>query len=109
VDATWGDVDGDGQVGISDIFSSITASPDGKVIHFSGGLIPPGGRFTDIHLAVSDSPPFLAGVDSSVEGVLAPEPHTFVLGACSLIALLVRKHLLMSRTLRAGRPSGDTQ
>ncbi len=39
------------QVGISDILPSITVSPDGKEIHFSGGFIPQGGRFTDIQLA----------------------------------------------------------
>ena len=40
VDAVFGDADGDGQIGLSDIFSSIVVSDGGKTITLSGGLIP---------------------------------------------------------------------
>jgi hypothetical protein len=81
VDATWGDVNGDSLVGVSDIFGTITVSPDGKEIRFQDGLIPVGGRFTDIHLAMSDNPPDFAGIDSSFTGILVPEPGTTGLSA----------------------------
>ncbi|MDG3008084.1 PEP-CTERM sorting domain-containing protein [Paludisphaera mucosa] len=87
VDAIWGDADGDGLVGSSDIFSSITVSADGKEIRFEGGLIPVGGRFTDVHLAVSDAPPDFAGIDSSFTGVrTVPEPSGSMLSAMGLVA-----------------------
>jgi hypothetical protein len=81
VDAIWGDVDGDGSVGHSDIFSTITVSADGRTITFSDGLIPVGGRFTDFNLATTLSgAPFLAAVDASFTGVAAvPEPATLTL------------------------------
>ncbi len=97
VDAIWGDVDGDGLI-LSDIFSSITISADGKEIIFSGGLLPVGGRFTDIHLAVSDNPPDLAGIDSFFDGVLAiPEPSTLALAA---IAAAITPLAIISRRAR---------
>jgi hypothetical protein len=40
VDATFGDANGDGKIGLSDIFSSIVVSDGGKTITLSGGLIP---------------------------------------------------------------------
>jgi hypothetical protein len=83
VDAVWGDVNGDGRIGQSDIFTRITASADGKEIHFEDGLLPVGGRFTDIHLARSDSPPFFAAVDSWFAGNLVPEPS----GAAAFLAV----------------------
>jgi hypothetical protein len=88
VDAVWGDVNGDSQIGSSDIFNTITVSADGKELRFDGGLIPVGGRFSDVHLAVSDDPPFLAGVDSTFSGDAVPEPYTFILTGAGLSALL---------------------
>ncbi len=67
IDARFGDVDGDGKI-LSDIFPSYVISPDGKQIDFTGGLIEPGQRFTDIHLATSASPPTMAGIDSWFSG-----------------------------------------
>jgi hypothetical protein len=89
VAATWGDVNGDSYVGVSDIFATITVSPDGKEIRFENGLIPIGGRFTDIHLATSDNPPDFAGIDSSFTGILVPEPTAFAVAALGLAALAV--------------------
>jgi hypothetical protein len=40
VSAFWGDANGDGKVGLSDIFSTITLSEDRRTITFSDGLIP---------------------------------------------------------------------
>jgi hypothetical protein len=79
VDAVWGDVNGDSMVGVSDIFSTVVVSPDGKEIHFEGGLIPVGGRFTDIHLAASDHPPDFAGIDATFTGIYVPEPGCMAL------------------------------
>jgi hypothetical protein len=74
VDATFGDVDKDGKVGLSNIFSSIVVSDDGKTITLSGGLIPVGGHFTDIFQAsTTDGLSFFAGVDTSFDGVAVPE------------------------------------
>jgi hypothetical protein len=87
VDAVWGDVNGDSLVGLSDIFATITVSADGKEIRLEDGLIPVGGRFTDIHLAMSDSPPVFAGIDSIFTCILVPEPATFALLALGLAAL----------------------
>jgi hypothetical protein len=89
VESTWGDVNGDSIVGTSNIFSTVTVSPDRKEIHFEDGLIPVGGRFTDIHLAMSDHPPDFAGIDSSFTGVLVPEPAALVLAVLGLAALTV--------------------
>ncbi len=80
VDAFFGDADGDRKTGLSNIFSSIAVSDGGKTITLSGGLIPVGGHFTDIsHAFTTDDLPFFAGVDTSFDGVLAPEPATGVL------------------------------
>jgi hypothetical protein len=87
VDAVWGDVNGDAHVGVSDIFATIVVSADGKEIRFKDGVIPVGGRFTDIHLAMSDHPPDFAGIDSSFTGIMVPEPATLALGAFGLAAL----------------------
>ena len=89
VDAVWGDVNGDSHIGLSDIFATILVSSDGKEIRFEDGLIPVGGRFTDIHLAMSDHPPDFAGIDSSFTGILVPEPATLALLAFALAALTV--------------------
>jgi PEP-CTERM motif len=80
VDATFGDADGDGQIGQSNIFSSIVVSDGGKTITLSGGLIPRGGHFTDIsHASTTDGLDFFAGVDASFDGVLVPEPSTWAM------------------------------
>jgi len=89
VDAVWGDVDGDGRIGSSDIFGTITVSADGKEIDFRDGLIPIDGRFTDIMLAHSDHPPDFAGVDSWFAGVQSvPEPSSAVLASTGLLAIV---------------------
>lgn len=90
VDAVWGDVNGDGQIGLSDIFATIVVSADGKQIRFENGILPVGGRFTDIHLAVSDNPPFFAAIDSSFTGNAIPEPHTLLLTGVSLSLLFAK-------------------
>jgi hypothetical protein len=80
VDAIFGDADGDGHIGLSNIFSSIVVSDGGKTITLSGGLIPVDGHFTDIsHASTTDGLPFFAGVDTSFDGVFAPEPATWSL------------------------------
>lgn len=83
VDAFFGDANGDGKIGESDIFSSIVVSDGGKTITLSGGSIPVGGHFTDIvHSSTTDNLPFFAGVDTSFNGVLAvavPEPASGLL------------------------------
>jgi hypothetical protein len=75
VDAFFGDVDGDGAVGRSDIFATIEVLDDGRTISFSDGLIPAGGLFTDFNLAATtDGEPFLAPIDAQFDGVPAPVP-----------------------------------
>jgi hypothetical protein len=74
VDAFFGDANGDGKVGLSDIFSSIVVSNGGRTITLSGGVIPVDGHFTDIAFAsTTDGQTFRAGVDTSFDGVV-PEP-----------------------------------
>jgi hypothetical protein len=80
VDAFFGDADGDGKIGLSDIFSSIVVSDGGKTITLSGGLIPVDGLFTDIsHASTTDGLSFFAGVDTSFDGVFVPEPATWAM------------------------------
>lgn len=80
VDAFFGDADGDGNIGLSNIFSSIVVTDGGKTITLSGGLIPRDGHFTDIfHSSTTDGLPFFAAVDTSFGGVLAPEPSTWAM------------------------------
>jgi hypothetical protein len=88
VDAFWADVNGDGKIGLSDIFSTITVSADARTITFSNGLIPPGGRFTDyVFSSTTDGQPFKAGVDASFDGVFVPEPASLALLIPGLIAV----------------------
>ena len=89
VDAVFGDVNGDGKVGVSDYFATVVVSADGKEIRFENGVIPVGGRFTDIHLAVADNPPFYAAIDSSFTGNAVPEPATALLGGMALVSMLL--------------------
>jgi hypothetical protein len=91
VDAIWGDINGDGVTGVSDIFVTIAVSADQKEIRFENGLIPVGGHSTDIHLAVSDNPPALAGIDATFTGEAVPEPFTFALTGSGLTLLLLSK------------------
>jgi hypothetical protein len=88
VDAFYGDANGDGKIGVSDIFSTITVSDDARAITFSNGLIPPGGRFTDyIFSYTTDGQTFRAGVDASFDGVFVPEPTSLALLIPGLIAI----------------------
>jgi hypothetical protein len=100
VDAVWGDVNGDSLTGLSDIFATILVSADGKEIRFEDGVIPVGGRFTDIHLAMSDHPPDFAGIDSSFTGMLVPEPATLALAALGLAVLAMAN-------MRSGKWNGQ--
>jgi hypothetical protein len=78
VDAFFGDANGDGQVGLSDIFSTITVSNGGKTLTFSDGVIPANSHFTDyIFTYTTDGLPFKAGVDTIFDGVRVPEPATW--------------------------------
>ena len=90
----WGDVNGDGSVGSSDIFGSITLSPDMKTIFFSDGLIPVGGRFTDFNDAMitAGESAFLAGIDASFTGTAVPEPATLILMSAGGAVLAMRRH-----------------
>jgi hypothetical protein len=98
VDAVWGDVNGDGQIGVSDIFTTFTVSADGKEIRVENGLIAPGARFTDIHLARSDDPPQFAGVDSSFSGNAIPEPGTTCAGAALILIVAWRTFATRERS-----------
>jgi hypothetical protein len=81
VNAFFGDVNGDGKTGLSDIFSTITLSADHRTITYSDGLIPVGGRFTDYIFSMTDNgEPFKAGVYTSFDGFLTvPEPATWAI------------------------------
>lgn len=92
VDAIFGDDDGDGKIGLSDIFSSIVVSDGGKTITLSGGSIPVGGHFTDISRASTPGDvSFFAGVDTSFDGIAVPEPATWVLLLTDLSAVWLRR------------------
>lgn len=99
VSAFWGDANGDGKTGLSDIFSTVTLSADHRTITYSDGLIPVGGRFTDFIFSVTDNgEPFKAGVYTSFDGFLAvPEPATWAI----LLMGLGAAGVLRRRTLQA--------
>ncbi len=100
----WGDVDGDGQIGVSDIFDNIEVdnsfileSPDGLLqfqaprVTFTGGVIPLGTRFVAQTLTepdltvppeVGDAGPLVVG--GRYDGVPVPEPST-ILGLVSVL------------------------
>jgi hypothetical protein len=98
VSAFWGDANGDGKVGLSDIFSTITLSTDHRTITYSDGVIPVGGRFTDyIFSMTDDGEPFKVGVYTSFDGFLAvPEPATWTI----LLMGLAATGVLRRRTAR---------
>jgi PEP-CTERM motif len=98
VSAFFGDANGDGKTGLSDMFSTITLSADHRTITYSDGLIPVGGRFTDFLFSMTDNgEPFKAGVYTSFDGFLAvPEPATWTL----LLTGLAAAGILRRRTLR---------
>ena len=102
VSAFFGDANGDGKTGLSDIFSTITLSADHRTITYSDGLIPVGGRFTDFLFSMTDNgEPFKAGVFTSFDGFLAapvPEPATWTI----LLAGLGAAGVLRRRTPRRG-------
>lgn len=80
VNAFFGDANGDGQVGFSDIFSQIEVSNGGRTITLTGGVIPRGGRFVDSNFAITlDGQPFLAAIDASFIGTYVPEPATWAM------------------------------
>ena len=93
VDAIWGDANGDGLIGSSDIFGAIAVSADGKAITFSNGLIPIGGRFTDFIYSrtTAGETHFQAGVDARFQGVPVPEPATLTLTLTGAAMGLVRR------------------
>lgn len=96
VDAFFGDANGDGKIGLSNIFSSIVVSDGGKTITLSGGLIPADSHFTDIaNSFTTDGLAFKAGVDTSFGGVFVPEPTTWALLLTGLSGLwLTRRRRL---------------
>ncbi len=82
VDARFGDVEGHSIA--SDIFPNIEITEDGKAIHFSGGSLLPGERFTYLHFADSDLVPEIqafdyVAIDSSFSGEMVPEPSSALL------------------------------
>ena len=105
VNAFFGDVNGDGKTGLSDIFSTITLSADHRTITYSDGLIPVGGRFTDSIFSMTDSgEPFKAGVYTSFDGFLAvPEPAswTILLAGLGAAGIMRRRRLHPGKTQRS--------
>lgn len=81
VDAFFGDLDGDGRTGQSNIFPISTITNGGKTLTLSGGEIPLRGRFYDALLAyTTDGVPYLAALDSSFDGFFAvPEPASWAM------------------------------
>ena len=75
----------------SDIFSTITISPDGKTIDFSNGTLLPGARFTDIVKSFSVTNPNYAAIHSSFVSVPEIDPSsgghalTIVIGVLAMI------------------------
>ncbi len=99
VSAFWGDANGDGKIGLSDIFSTITLSADRRTITYSDGLIPVDGRFTDYIFSMTDNGDlFKVGVYTSFDGFLAtPEPATWTI----LFTGLALTEILRRRTRRS--------
>jgi hypothetical protein len=73
VKAFFGDANGDGKIGISNIFSKIAVSDDGKTLTLSGGVIPVNSHFTDqIFAYTTDGSTSKAAIDASFDGVFVP-------------------------------------
>jgi hypothetical protein len=89
VDAFFGDVNGDGRVGLSDIFPISTITDGGKTLTLSGGVIPVRGRFTDaIFSSTTDSEPFLPAINASFDGFFdVPAPASWMAMLVGLGAL----------------------
>jgi hypothetical protein len=84
ISARFGDVNGDGKIGLSDIFGTITASADFRTLTLSNGVIPAEGHFTDyIFSAIIGDDDLrteaFAGLEGTFDGVFAPEPSTWAL------------------------------
>jgi hypothetical protein len=78
VDAFFGDANGDGMVGLSDIFATITVSNGGRTLTLSNGVIPAGSHFTDyIFSYTTDGMPFTAALQGTFGGVYVPEPASW--------------------------------
>ena len=85
VDAMWGDANGDGMIGQSDIFATVQVSDDGRTIVFKDGMIPVNGRFTDyVYAFTTDDQPFTAAVEAHFEGIFIPVPAAAWLFASAL-------------------------
>jgi hypothetical protein len=85
VDAFFGDVDGDGLVGLSDIFPTIKVLDGGRTLQLKGGTIAPGERFTDFNLAMtSDGAPFLAAFVATFQAGDTSSLAVFGLGLLGL-------------------------
>jgi hypothetical protein len=100
IDALFGDANGDGKVGVSDVFATITVSADGHTLTLSNGAIPAGSHFTDyIFSYITDDDPrrqdgtAFAALEGRFDGVLAPEPATWtlLLAAVSGLCILRRR------------------
>jgi hypothetical protein len=89
VDAFFGDVNGDGKVGLSDIFSTVTVSNGGRTLTLSGGVIPAESHFTDyiFSMTTDGASPVYAALEGGFDGVLAPEPATWTLLLAGLGAI----------------------
>ncbi len=98
-DVIWGDVNGDGQIGLSNIFPTIDITPDFVFQGFStprldllGGTISNGERFTFQFITDPDLRPAQTGDDGPLiiggayNGVPIPEPST-LLGLTTVIGL----------------------
>jgi hypothetical protein len=88
------------EVGLSDIFHTITLSADHRTITYSDGLIPVGDRFTDFIFSMTDDGgPFKVGVFTSFDGFLdVPEPPSWTI----LLIGFVAAGVLRRRILRPG-------
>lgn len=108
VDAFFGDANGDGKVGLSDIFGTITVSNGGRTITLSDGVIPANGHFTDyVFSRTTDGLPFQVGAEGTFDGVHVPEPATWMLLLGGFGAALVVGRRRRSGRSVHGSPSAD--